>query len=414
MEYFSRIESVFQGCDNKDYKWLAGGLECLVAVQYLILKKKLNFNPERYSAEKRDSAYNKMAKALKIYGHDSQNYNKAIGCFIKFSHFFKKMNMHSYFYKMLGDNLSMIVTPKASIIFKVSCADYAAQFGCYRTSAYLLYNAYEQSKQNIGASLLASNTSGIQRSEIVMMMIQVLGICQNNDYLQRIVPHNSLKPLVNRPIINFILNSLHSLNFCIDKRYCLCLVFLLTLIMNDKEKEKLWDTITNCTPNLEGELIQHNLDLPYFGYMLAIPNTRKIQMRKIQVVAPKNPDDNLFLYDPRKKAVAINWCSHSAELITVFMYNPLPFAVVVDSIEIVTKNLRATSHSGKFVLKPFEQKKNVNVHIKLMEDGFLEILGIKIWSKKLCYYLSCNPSGVADLVRTYTDLPCCVVLLSFR
>jgi len=408
VEYFSRIETVFQGCDNKDNKWLAGGLECLVAVQYLILKKKLNFSPERYTPEKRDSAYNKIAKSLRIYGHELQNYNKAVGCFIKFSHFFKKMNMHAYFHRMLGENLSMLVHPKASIIHKISCADYAAQFGCYRTSAYLLYNAHEQIRQNVATNLLNPNSASIQRSEIVLMMVWVLGLLQSSEHIQNILPHCSAKPLVNRPIINFILNALHSLNFCMDKRYCLSLIYLLSLMISDKEKEKLWETIVNCTPNLEGEHIHHPLELPYFGYILAIPNSRKVQKSKVDSALTANPEASLFLYDPRKKTVAINWCSHSPELLTVYMYNPLPFAVVVDSLEVVTKNLKATSHSGKFVLRPFEQKKKIKVHIKFFDEGDLEIVGLKVWSKKLSYFLSCGSNGVADLVRNNPDLPCSV------
>ena len=80
----------------------------------------------------------------------------------------------------------------------------------------------------------------------------------------------------------------------------------------------------------------------------------------------------------------------------------------MDSLEIITKNLKATSHSGKFVLRPFEQKKKINVHIKFYEEGELEIIGLKVWSKKLSYFLSCGPSGVADLVRQNPDLPCSV------
>lgn len=140
IEYYSRIETIFPICDNKDNKWLAGGLECLVAVQYLILKRKLNFSEERYSSEKRDSAFNKVSKSLKIYGLDLQKYNKAASCFIKYSHFFRKMNMGSYFIRMLSETMSVIVHPKTTIIYKISCADYASQFECFRTSAYLLFD----------------------------------------------------------------------------------------------------------------------------------------------------------------------------------------------------------------------------------------------------------------------------------
>jgi len=175
IEYFSRIETIFPKTDIKDSKWLAGCLECLVAVQYLILKRKLNFNPDKYSQEKRESALSKVQKSLRIYGPELQSYSKAASCFVKYSHFFKVMNMQSHFIKMLQENLSIIMHPRASAANKVATADYAAQFGCYRTSAMLLYDAHEQYKQ---FQVQGGGTAAINhfhRCEIIHMIMQVLG-----------------------------------------------------------------------------------------------------------------------------------------------------------------------------------------------------------------------------------------------
>lgn len=173
VEYFSRIENIFPITENKDNKWLAGALECLVAVQYLILKKKLYFSQERYSVEKRESAYSKMVRSLRFYGPEFTNYNKAASCFGKFCHFFYKMGMNSYFHRLVGDSLGILLDKRTSIIHKIACADYATKFECYRTAALLLFDAHEQYKNNAGALLI--NSANVQRSEIILLMIQILG-----------------------------------------------------------------------------------------------------------------------------------------------------------------------------------------------------------------------------------------------
>lgn len=415
MEYFSRIENIFPMTETKDNKWLAGALECLVAVQYLILKKKLDFNQEKYSLEKRESAYSKMVRSLRIYGSDLQNYNKAASCFGKYCHFFYKMGMNSYFHRLLGDNLGMLLDKRTSIIHKISCADYAIKFECFRSAAFLLFDAHEQYKNSAGALLI--NSANVQRSEIVLLMIQILGkrkltpgIHTSGDGLQKVLSKFSTKPLVNRPIIQFILTNLHSLNLWNDKRYCLCLIFLMTMMINDKEKEKVWESIITFSPNLSGEEIVNQLDLPYFSYMLAVPNPRKIMRRKLKDEgSSEKKEASLFLYDPRKKIVSTNWCSLGFEEMVVFLYNPLPFSVVIDSLVIVTKNIKSASHSGKIVLKPFEQKKKVTVLLKVEKEGELEITGVVFTIKKLTYTMSSLLNGVSVLAKNNPELPCSVV-----
>lgn len=391
-----------------------------MAVQYLILKKKLDFNQERYSVEKRESAYTKMVRSLRFYGPEFANYNKAASCFGKYCHFFYKMGMNSYFHRLVGDNLGILLDKRTSIIHKMACADYATKFECYRTAALLLFDAHEQYRNNAGALLI--NSANVQRSEIVLLMIQILGmisvtvgIHNSGEILQKVLPGFSTKPLVNRPIIQFILTNLHSLNLWNDKRYCLCLIFLMTMMFNDKEKEKVWENITSFSPNLDGEEIVNLVDLPYFSYLVPVPNPRKILPRKLKTdEMDQKKEDNLFLYDPRKKVVSVKWCSLGPEEVIVYLYNPLPFAVVIDSLEIITKGIKSSSHSGKIVLKPLEQKKKVTVLLNVEDEGELEIAGIVFTIKKLSYTMACLPNGVSVLAKTFSELPCSVRLFNFR
>jgi hypothetical protein len=144
-----------------------------VAVQYLILKKKLGFNQEKYSSEKRESAYTKMVRSLRIYAQDLQNYNKAASCFGKYSHFFDKMGMGNYFYRLMGENLGILIDKRTHVLHKMTCADYAVKFESYRTAAFLLFDIHEQYKNNAHAQLI--NIPNVQRSEIILLMIQILG-----------------------------------------------------------------------------------------------------------------------------------------------------------------------------------------------------------------------------------------------
>lgn len=217
-------------------------------------------------------------------------------------------------------------------------------------------------------------------------------------------------PLINRPIIQFLLNSLHSLSYWNDKRYCICLAFLMTLMVGEREKEKVWENLTNFSPNLEGETILHNLELPYFSYMLATPNPRKIMKRKKKGEEKDQKEEaSLFLYDPRKKIVSTNWCSLASEEMIVNLYNPLPFSITVDAITVVSKNLKSSSHSGRFALKPFEQKKQVSVIVNIEEEGNLEISGILFQIKKLSYFLPCESNGTSTLTKNHSELPFSVI-----
>jgi hypothetical protein len=220
------------------------------------------------------------------------------------------------------------------------------------------------------------------------------------------MPASSSKPLVNKPIVTFLITSLHGMNFTIDKRYCLCLCFLLTVLHTDKEKENLWETLRNYKPNLDGELISVPLELPYFGYMVGTPNPRQILKKKVATEGAEKQEDKLFIYDPRaKKSVNLNWCAESSEEIIVYMYNPLPFSVTIDSLEIQVKNSKVFSHSGKFIMKPFESKKRVSVLLKFMEPGEVEITGILVTCRQLSYSLASLPSGVSMLAKENPELP---------
>jgi hypothetical protein len=243
----------------------------------------------------------------------------------------------------------------------------------------------------------------------------LVGIYNSGETLQKVLPSYSSKPLVNRPIIQFILTNLHSLNLWSDKRYCLCLIFLMTMMFSDKEKEKVWENITTFSPNLNGEEITALLDLPYFSYMLAVPNPRKIMRRKLNDEGPGVKEEaSIFIYDPRKKIVPTNWCSLVHEEMIVYLYNPLPFTVVIDSLTILTKNIKSTSHSGKIVLKPYEQKKKVSVLLKVEREGGLEITGVLFTINKLSYFLASLPNGVSVLAKNNPDLPCSVLLTNNR
>lgn len=178
------------------------------------------------------------------------------------------------------------------------------------------------------------------------------------------------------------------------------------MMVSDREKEKVWDTLTNFSPNLDGETILNYLEMPYFSYMLATPNPRKIMRRKLKDEENgEKKEASLFLYDPRKKIVATNWCSLAPEEMIVYLYNLLPFSIVVDAITVVSKTLKSSSHSGRFVLKPFEQKKKVSVIVKIEEEGDLEISGIMFHIKKLSYFLPCEANGVSTLTKNHPELP---------
>lgn len=183
----------------------------------------------------------------------------------------------------------------------------------------------------------------------------------------------------------------------------------MTMMFSDKEKEKVWENITSFSPNLDGEEIVNQVDLPYYSYIIAVPNPLKILRRKLNdEELGEKKEASLFLYDPRKKIVSINWCSLGPEEIIVYLYNPLPFSVVIDSLEIVTKNIKSTSHSGKIVLKPNEQKKKVTVLVKVEDEGELEITGVVFIIKKLSYTMICQPNGICVLAKSNPELPCSV------
>ena len=60
-------------------------------------------------------------------------------------------------------------------------------------------------------------------------------------------------------------------------------------------------------PNINGSVIEHDYDLPYFSYMVAKANTRRI--KKVRKGEIKPELIGLFLFDPREKKLELNWCA---------------------------------------------------------------------------------------------------------
>lgn len=149
------------------------------------------------------------------------------------------------------------------------------------------------------------------------------------------------------------------------------------------------------------EVVTHNLDLPYFSYIYAKPNSRKVKTEGVKDKGPKDKKANgekLFLYDPRDKTVKLNWCCNRSEDVIIYLYNPLPFDIVINSLVICTGDVKSITHSGKVNLAANEKKKKVTVKLKILEEGEVKISGIKFTINTFYYILPNEKLGISSLV----------------
>lgn len=377
---------------------MAATYECLLATQSIIIEK-INMDPSKYGVEKRESVINKMIQSLAIYTYRVNEYKKGGEVLIKYCDFLKKMGMKEEFMQLMRKFEHKMLNNKVDTLIKIKIAKYCADFGFFRMSSMYLYSAFEL----IEILYKDDKDHNIEKVELVLMIIKLLGIVKSPEggYLGRICPNFSDRPLVSKPVVDFLLSSLFRLNFAIDKRYIHCLTFLLKLT-KDPEKKGIWDAIISCSPNLSGEVLQDDLDLPYFSYIFAKPNSRTVKAHAN--INKKKSGGGLFIYDPRFKKVDLNWSCNRSEDVIIYLYNPLPFDIVINSLTICTGEHKSLTHSGKINLSAFEMKKKVTVKLKILEQGVIEIKGLKFVINNLCYTLDIEKNGLSTLVKQNPNL----------
>lgn len=237
--------------------------------------------------------------------------------------------------------------------------------------------------------------------ELLFTIIETLGISKARDgYLKFICNSSSERPLVSKTIIDFLISNLYKLNFSNDPRYVNCLLFLLKL-SPASAKQQIWRSIISCNSSVSQEEVCDELDLPYFSYIYAKPNPRKVRQENIVDTGPVDKKINgqkLFLYDPRDKSVKLNWSSGRSEDVIIYLYNPLPFDVVINSLELCTSDVKSMTHSGKIHLSPFEKKKKTTVKLRILEEGEAKISGVKFLINSFYYVMTNASSGLSSLM----------------
>jgi hypothetical protein len=288
-------------------------------------------------------------------------------------------------------------------LVKVYLSKICGDFGLFRIGSMYLFSAFDFVEQ----SLKDSKENDIQKVELLFTIIETLGISRARDgYLKLICNSSSEKPLVSKAIIDFLISNLYKLNFSSDSRYVNCLLFLLKL-SPPHLKSQIWKSIISCNSSVSHEEVYHELDLPYFSYIYAKPNPRKVRQENVIDTGPVDKKINgqkLFLYDPRDKSVKLNWSSGRSEDVIVYLYNPLPFDLVINSLELCTSDVKSMTHSGKIHLSAFEKKKKTTVKLKILEEGEAKISGVKFLINSFYYVITNAASGISSLLTKNPSL----------
>lgn len=397
--YYSTVETIYNICVKKESKWLASAQEGSLASIHLSLSKKSLAEREAYPAEKKQLILARMVSSMSIFLSSWENIEKAGSTLYKYCEFLQFMKMENEFVSLLSKIENTVLNQPIESVVKIKIADIFCNFGYFRKAAHFVSNAFSQI-QRAETNQTVNQKHEIEQIELILMIMQTLGIAKTRGYLSDISSNHSDRPLVTKEIVDFLLINLRNLSY-IDSRYVKALIVLLKL-SSRPQKQDIWKEIIITNPNLDGALIKHDFDLPYFSYVIAKPNLRQIKSLTHKKEGLKGGE--LFLYDPRAKKVELNWCCNRSEELTIYLYNPLPFPVTISSLEICTNSAQAITHSGKINLSRFERKKKVSVKVKFLTSGKIHITGIKFSFSHLSYIMPIEKDGSCYLVRSYPYL----------
>lgn len=215
---------------------------------------------------------------------------------------------------------------------------------------------------------------------------------KNNFGLLELLP-SEITYLLLIDLIDF--NSIHQNN---EKTLHYYLLIMKKFEENDKFYRKITEEILWEFPFYKSE---YDI-LPFIQRIEPIGRAKQYrQLIKEKKAKKKNLGDSVFIYDPRNrnKFIELNWVEQQEAEIRVFLTNPLPLYVKLDSLSLETENVEVANYSNEITLVPFMKNYECKFKIRPIEHGKMCIKGVKIRIGNLIYLNRIDSRGVGILYK---------------
>ena len=266
----------------------------------------------------------------------------------------------------------------------------------------LAYNA--DLKRMAICSLFECARKSLKNPELQTIRYECLSLCasilkldvenyKNNFGLLELLP-SEITYLLLIDLIDF--NSIHQNN---EKTLHYYLLIMKKFEENDRFYRKITEEILWEFPFYKSE---YDI-LPYIQRIE--PIGRKKQYR--QLIKEENNNkkktlgESVFIYDPRNrnKFIELNWVEQQEAEIRVFLTNPLPLYVKLDSLSLETENVEVANYSNEITLVPFMKNYECKFKIRPIQHGKMCIKGVKIRIGNLIYLNRIDSRGVGILYK---------------
>lgn len=134
-----------------------------------------------------------------------------------------------------------------------------------------------------------------------------------------------------------------------------------------------------------------------------VPESRKKVFRALRKYSNDagKMTDSVFIYDPRSRAkfIELNWLAQEDAIIIVYLTNPLPLYVRIDSLTIEADGVDLGTYSNDIRLAPFAKNYECKVKIRPIHSGIMAIKGVKMRICNLTYFNSIDTRGVGVIYQ---------------
>ena len=114
-----------------------------------------------------------------------------------------------------------------------------------------------------------------------------------------------------------------------------------------------------------------------------------------------NATESVFIYDPRNKAkyLEFNWIAQEEATIVIYLTNPLPIYVKIDSLTLETEGVNVSTYSNDVTLAPNIKNSECYIKIRPVQSGTLTVKGVKMRTGNLIYFNSVDSKGVGKIYK---------------
>lgn len=367
--------------------WLGSVLESIGACHYSTIKKQgmpvACSDSATLALVEELSA--KTTKALELYkaeGQDIMVFELRLKLLGLFSLLKEKGRFVSHFNCLRNELATVRFDPRIYLYI----GDLASNAGLKRIAVYALLECSRQ--------LRAVNELESIRQECLQMCARIFKL-DVESYKNKF----SMLETLPKHITYIILANLVEINF--NSRNNEATLHYLLLLMKKFEVEKTFKQITEQTMWAQ-PFYRYEYDiLPYVQRI--VPECQEKTYRELVTADEKGAtkQESVFIYDPRNKSrfLQLNWVAQREASVTVYLTNPLPIGIKIDSIGLESDGVGLASYSSEVHVAPLARNVECRIKVRPVEPGLMSIKGVKVRIGGLAYLNTVDRRGVGSIYK---------------